>query len=58
MHEAWLRRDATHLKRGGSSAANDEDGRAPLLAAGRRPASVDPFYALNATPSGTTPVSA
>src|SRR3990172_5865869 len=36
MHEAMPRRDATHLKRGGL-AANDEDGRAPLSPGGIPP---------------------
>ena len=57
MHEArpQLRRDPPETRR--LQAANEEDGRAPLLDAGQRPADVDPAYAFSSAPSGTMPVS-
>src|SRR4051812_22073523 len=59
LHEAWPRRGATHLKRGGRLPAPDEDGRAPRAAVGGRPRDGGLVcYAATSTPSGTRPVSA
>ena len=57
MHEARprLRRDPPETRQ--PQATNEEDGRAPLLDAGQRPADVDPAYAFSSAPSGTMPVS-
>jgi hypothetical protein len=65
MHEAWPRRHATHLKRGGVMPTKDEDGRAPLsppTQCCRRRfllgyAEVGASARISA-PAGTTPVSA
>ena len=52
---ALVKRDPPETRR--LQAANEEDGRTPLIDAGRRPADVDPAYAFNSAPFGTTPVS-
>ena len=56
MHEAWPRQNATHLKRGGLTLPNDEDGRAPRIAADDSVAGGNLAYARISTPSGSSPV--